>query len=97
MGAATKSCTEPARCRSCGAEILWMKWPRSGKPMPVDAVADMREPEKGGGKIVLTLKRELNELHGEVFNPKLHDAKRNRYTSHFATCPNANQHRKGED
>ena len=34
--------TETSRCRSCGAEIVWLKTAASGKPMPVDAAPEKR-------------------------------------------------------
>lgn len=93
---AEKPVTEASRCRSCGADILWVKWERSGKRMPVDAVADMR-PRPKGGDIVLTLRGgDFGELLAEKFYPPKHGEKRNRYTSHFATCPNADEHRRGQ-
>lgn len=88
--------TEASECRSCSAKILWVRWPQSGKHMPVDAVPDMRDAKEGGGDIVLTLKGgKFGELIAEKFYAPKHGEKRNRYTSHFATCPNADAHRKG--
>lgn len=56
-----------AQCRSCQAEIRWVKQ-KSGKMMPVNPTAVwMGDPE--GGK---------------RYEPG---------TSHFATCPNAADHR----
>lgn len=83
--------TTPRKCRSCSQDILWVVWPKTGKKMPVDAVPDMRPPPKGG-KIVLAYNREADELRAEMFRPE-HGPKRNRFTSHFTTCPNANEHR----
>jgi len=88
-----RKCTTPSKCRSCGADILWTKT-RTGKNMPVDAVPDMRSKDQGGGNLVLTLHGgEFGELRSESYYPPKHDAKRNRYTSHFSTCPNAAEHR----
>ena len=95
MGRRQKPVTEYSQCRSCGADILWAKWPTSGKSMPVDAVPDMRPPDKGGGGLVLTLHGgEYGKLLLEKFDVARHDAKRNRYTSHFQTCPDAKTHRR---
>jgi hypothetical protein len=79
------------KCRSCGADVLWVQW-RSGKRMPVDAVPDMRPPPKGGTLVLFV-------SHGKLF-VHTYDAvadgpKRNRFTSHFATCPEAGEWRKG--
>lgn len=53
-------------CRSCGAQIVWMKTKR-GKNIPVDA---------------------------ETANPGERVFQYGVHTSHFSTCPNADQHRK---
>lgn len=92
-GRDAKPCTEPGECRSCSAEILWVVWPKSGKRMPVDAVPDMRPPPKGGDLVLALHGGEFGALHVEKYSPQRHDSKRNRYTSHFATCPNAAEHR----
>ena len=59
-------------CKSCGAEIEWIKTP-NGKKCPIDAKA----------KKVWVLDKLLN-------NWFLCDG----HESHFATCPNADMHRK---
>lgn len=56
----------PGTCRSCGAEIVFLRT-RTGSRMPVDA--------------------ETVEEGEELFDPK-------RHTSHFATCPQAGEHRR---
>lgn len=58
------------RCKSCGAEIYWIKT-KAGKDMPVDA--DSVDPTTQGKPT--------------IFDPTV-------MTSHFVTCPNADQHRK---
>jgi hypothetical protein len=89
----TRSATDPVRCRSCGADVLWAEW-ASGKKMPVDAEPDMRPPPKGGS---LVLSRRdpagADKLIVEKWREE-HGSKRNRYTSHFATCPNAGDWRR---
>lgn len=93
-GREAKPVTEPSECRSCGAEILWVIWPRSGKRMPVDAEPDMRPPPKGGS-IVLTLHGgPLGELLAEKYDPERHGKERHRYTSHFSTCPQSKEWRR---
>lgn len=81
---------EVQRCRSCRAEVYWVTW-ASGKKMPVDVVSDNR-PLPKGGNLVLSL-GSTGELKVEKFDVSKH-AGRNRYTSHFSTCPNAEQHRR---
>ncbi len=64
-----------AKCRSCGAYIVWLKT-KAGKTMPVDAdsVDDADAPVGAGEKPLF----DANAGH----------------VSHFATCPNADKHRK---
>ena len=57
-----------ANCRSCGAEIIWLKT-KAGKNMPVDL------PHPGAIEA------------DTVFDS-------DRHISHFARCPNADEHRK---
>lgn len=56
--------------------------------MPVDA-----EPVPDGD-LVLTLKGDKSELLVEKFYEPKHEPDRRRFTSHFSTCVNADQHRK---
>ena len=74
-----------SRCKSCGAEILWIKM-KSGKAMPVN-------PERYRFcKVGETTETFVNEL-GETVKgvpPVIMTG----YISHFATCPNADKHRK---
>jgi len=87
--------TEPSKCRSCGADVLWAQW-ASGKRMPVDSEPDMRPPPRGGA-LVLTHRKSADVLLVVKFEPAIHGSSRNRYTSHFATCPNADEHRMPRD
>jgi hypothetical protein len=67
----------------------------SGKAMPLDA-----EPNPDGNvfrhsdgqKAAVLTADEIKAVIGEVGS----DVNANRYTSHFATCPNAAKHRKKE-
>ena len=82
---------QTSKCKSCGAEILWIKM-GSGKMMPVDAKPiSYSEVFLPGTKDTLTLVTEKGTLVSTVFDPGGDNIG---YTSHFATCPNANQHRK---
>ena len=58
--------SDAATCRSCGAEIVWLKT-AAGKNMPIDA---------------------------ETWEPGDDEFDHKRHTSHFATCPDSNQHRR---
>lgn len=78
-----------AQCRSCGAEIIWTVTDAGGKRMPVDAHATpngnlaLYFPDRGRGPVV-----------SKTYGYHEADAEAPRYTSHFATCPKAAEHRK---
>lgn len=80
-----------AVCRSCGAEILFIKL-RSGRTMPLDAKPIPYRKEAGG-------KERLVTAGGEVVacTTKIRDGEADGrgYRSHFATCPSAQEWRKG--
>lgn len=71
------------KCRSCGAEIRWAKTP-NGKTIPLDAKprSDGKLAISDGGLVVT-----VGSAPFEGFTDE-------RYVSHFATCPNANIHRR---
>lgn len=78
-----------SECRSCGAEIKFIKL-KSGKWNPVNP-AKRTLIRDCGNEVVIT-------DNGEVIRGKFatleEGANAEGYTSHFATCPNANQHRR---
>lgn len=78
-----------ARCRSCGADILWAEW-KEGQKHPIDAVPDNRPLPKGGKFILMIHDGKLRAAIPVTAVPRT----RNRYTSHFASCPNASEHRR---
>jgi len=66
-----------SKCSSCGAEIIWTVT-AAGKRMPVDAAPI--------GKVTVLRTNPadaLTPLSRQVYH----------FVSHFATCPNAHQHR----
>ena len=74
-----------SRCRSCGAPIIWAVT-KSGRSMPLDEATD-----PAGNVLLLE--------NGNCLVPAPEDdvweaAGGTRHTSHFATCPNADQHRR---
>jgi len=73
-------------CRSCGAPVEWGVSVVSGKRMPLDA-----EPDPEG---LFYLERGDVTTVGPM-DPTLYP-NRKRYTSHFATCPDAEDWRKGK-
>jgi hypothetical protein len=72
--------TERGTCRSCGAPIIWVVMYPSGKRMPLDA-----RPLAGLITIELGVP-DTGHSRGPDEEPL--------YRSHFATCPQAAQHRK---
>lgn len=79
------------RCRSCGKEIVWVIT-FSGKRMPVDAGA-VSFIADSGKEIFVTSNGAVvhgTRIEGGSGRPDV----RTGYISHFATCPNADQHRK---
>lgn len=70
-----------AACRSCGASIFWAMT-ESGKSMPID-----QRPDPNGNIV-------LDENNVAAVMAPAEARGRRRFTSHFATCPNANQHRR---
>lgn len=81
-----------AKCKSCGAEIIWITM-KSGKKMPCDAKPITYRTLVPGTKGGLTLVTPDGRVASGVFDPGSDQVG---YTSHFATCPNAAQHRKRE-
>jgi len=78
---------KPVECRTCHALMFWAATPAGGR-MPVNA-----EPDPAG-KLVMNL--HPDGLHVESWRadePK-HAAPRRRWTSHFATCAQAAEHRR---
>jgi hypothetical protein len=68
------------RCRSCDAPIVWALTEK-GARMPLDA-----EPTPAGSLVL---------VDGIARRPQIgEDVPYLQYVSHFATCPNADRHRK---
>jgi len=80
-----------AKCKSCDAEITWAEHHISGRPMPLGAVqptASLANNLRGVFAVVKGVARPATEddvrLHRDLFR------------SHFATCPQAKEWRRGE-
>lgn len=79
-----------SRCKSCHASIVWCET-EAGKRMPLDA-----EPSLSGNTIVLGLGPDARTPRVRVLSAiELPASSGPRYTSHFATCPQAAEHRRG--
>lgn len=83
-----------ARCRSCRAPMLWVTFP-SGKRNPLDAdptptgnIIVVERPGRGGvpWRVAMVINNDalLEEAHA-IGLPL--------YTTHFKTCPDADEHR----
>jgi hypothetical protein len=73
-------------CKSCGAAITWAKTIK-GRPIPLDA-----RPSPRGNVIISEEGVALVYRDSSAIAPRYADEPR--YLSHFATCPNADTHRK---
>lgn len=78
---------EPARCKSCAAELAWATSP-TGALLPLDAAPT------GDGNLAVH-RDARGDLQARPLKageePHAHER---RGTSHFATCPNAAAHRR---
>lgn len=77
-----------AKCRSCGSAIRWVKM-ESGKYMPCDWTPVNYKPGGDGEPVSLVtpdgkIVRGVQDWSSPEFG----------YTSHFATCQNAAEHRR---
>lgn len=81
-----------AKCRSCGAAILWVLT-TAGKRMPLDATPtpDGTVSIDPGGRATVRTKDDLADVDRAAAlggpRPRL-------YRAHFSTCPQAAQHRR---
>lgn len=69
-------------CRSCGALVFWRNHVGTGRPAPIDIEANPT------GNVVLVAP------DGYTIMPVTEATELDRFTSHFATCPNAADHRR---
>ena len=70
-----------ASCRSCEAPIIWADT-QSGRKMPLD-----EQPTPAGNMVYVNgIARTVRYEDRRLARPT--------YTSHFATCPNADTHRR---
>lgn len=81
-----------AKCKSCGAEIIWVKM-RSGKSAPCNPEPiHYRKFVHNIENMLVLVTPEGDVTPGEACE----DSDLFGYISHFATCPYANKHRKRE-
>lgn len=77
-----------ARCKTCGRPIYWVKTMKNHANLPVDPTPT------ADGNVRLMTERGVPTLAEVIGNEKHWMKDEARYTSHWATCPTANQHRK---
>lgn len=80
------------RCRSCGAALRWAINDHTGSRMPLDAEAD----PNGNISVIEWGPRQANGLPQPIVGVNADPTKAMtpmRYTSHFATCPDADKWR----
>ena len=79
-----------SRCKACGQEIIWIKT-KAGKAMPCDPEQVVYYKKKGGSQKIVT-------PNGEVVSAELSGLPGTEtgvgHTSHFASCPAAEQFRR---
>jgi hypothetical protein len=71
-------------CRSCGAELIWVRTAATGTLMPLDA-----KPAEDGNTVIKD--GVAHVLKGDLFEEFLDGPK---HKSHFATCPAASAWRR---
>lgn len=89
---------QTARCRSCGKEIVWITTKEGGKKMPCDYPQVEYRLDKFGKCKIVTMTGDV--VRGEIVTRKIGSplyalADGVGYTSHFATCPQADKWRRG--
>lgn len=77
-----------SKCRSCGAKIIWCTNAETGKKMPLDADP---HPE---GNVIAWQSGDTAQQMCRVMGKREDVGRRNRYVSHFKTCPEADSWRK---
>lgn len=75
------------KCRSCEAEILWVKT-QAGKNMPCDPT-ELGHDEMENGDVLVTLDGYVRKVDKSQSLPNVKG-----YVSHFSTCKDADSWRK---
>ena len=82
-------------CKSCGAKIVWIKT-QNGRSMPCNAEQVEYQKNYRGSALIVTKDGEVVRGNivkggGSALTPIVDGTG---YVSHFATCPNADKHRR---
>ena len=78
------------KCKKCGSDIKFIHLRKSGKWIPVDMYKHTLK-ECWGNQVIVTEQGDV--VRGEFCTPE-EGANTSGYTSHFATCPYADNFRK---
>ena len=78
-----------SQCKSCGAEVLWVKLVPMNRLNPVNPT-----PTREGNIRMLGQRKAVAKVLSKADLETAALASEELYTSHFATCPNAKQHRR---
>lgn len=80
-----------ARCKSCGRPIMWIRMNGGvGKPMPCDPLPVLYREDPNGSVVLVTGAGRVVRGTRDPESAKVG------YTSHFATCTHAAEHRKAK-
>ncbi|MBM0256374.1 hypothetical protein [Micromonospora sp. 4G55] len=74
-------------CRSCKARFVWATHQRTLRPMPVDVAPS------ADGNLALAVTA-AGAVTCRVVKPELAYGRQDLHKSHFATCPDADRHRR---
>lgn len=83
-------------CKSCGALMIWARSSKSGANVPLDARPVTGQEDERVRPWTTVFSRET-VAGNEVCTPGHYDAVYTQgpvYVNHFATCPNAKEHRR---
>lgn len=76
-----------SKCKTCGAEIIWLPT-LGGKSMPCDAKPIPYKEDPAGSLTLVTSDGRVVKAKADISSDKMG------YTSHFATCPDADRWRR---
>jgi len=80
-----------AKCKSCGAEIVWVRT-ETGRAMPLDPGEVALIESSQGSVLAVTASGKV--IRGDIVGNSCEDGYILARISHFATCPQADQHRR---
>lgn len=77
---------QESQCRWCGRKVFWLNHERTGKRAPIDAYpspnGNVGINQENGTYRIITAQMSLEDMFST-----------GRYTNHWATCPEAGEHR----